>query len=161
MRVTRSPAIQFSLRTLMLSVAIAALLLYLVRLFGDRLFFGLLPVVSVLIAWGYRKLKRPDHRFSPRDQILVGLLCVAVLSPAVALRLTWMMGPAASTLQHVQGSFILLAASLAPLAIFLFCTLLWSQSNARPPLRATEAQNSEFDALPTTDDSTRESTPES
>jgi hypothetical protein len=49
----------------MLCVSVAALLLYLVRLFGDRVFFGLLPLGSVLIGRGVRRLKPPDHRFSP------------------------------------------------------------------------------------------------
>jgi hypothetical protein len=151
----RPPAIQFTLRSLMVCVAIAALLLYLVRLFGDRLFFGLLPIFSILIARGVQRLNPPDHRFSPRDQILVGLLCLAVLAPAIALRLSWMMGPAASTTEHIQGFFILLAAGVAPLAIFLVCTLLWRLSDPRPPFRSTEVQDSEFDAPPTTEELTR------
>jgi hypothetical protein len=151
----QSPAIQFTLRSLMLCVAIAALLLYLVRLFGDRVFFGLLPLVSVLIGRGVRRLKPPDHRFSPRDQILVGLLCLAVLSPAIALRLTWMMGPGASVADHIEGFFMLLGAGVAPLAIFLACTLLWRLSDAQPPLRPTEVPDSELDGLPTTHESTR------
>ena len=83
----RSPAIQFTLRSLMIGVAIAALLVYLGRLLGDRLFFGLLPVVAALMGVGYRKLKPTDHRSTPREGIMVGLLCLAILSPAVALRL--------------------------------------------------------------------------
>ncbi len=113
----------------MVCVAIAALILYLGRFFEDRLFFGLLPVFTLLMARGYRTLKPPNHRYSPREQIMVGLACLAVLSPAIALRLAWMMGPAASTAQHVQGFFMLLAAGVAPLAIFLFCTWLWHLSD--------------------------------
>jgi hypothetical protein len=45
---------------------------------------------------GYRKLRPPDHRFTAREQIMVGVTCLAALSPAVALRLVWMMGPAAT-----------------------------------------------------------------
>jgi hypothetical protein len=151
----RSPAIQFTIRSLMISVPIAALLVYLGRFFGDRLFFGLLPVISALMARGFRALKPPDHRSTPREAILVGLLCLAVLSPAIALRLTWTMGPAASMTEHIQGFFMLLAAGVAPLAIFLVCILLWRLSDARPPLRPTEVPNSEFDALPTTHEPTR------
>jgi hypothetical protein len=107
----------------MVCVAIAALLCYLGRFFGDRLFFGLLPIFSALVGWAFRKLRPPGYRFTPREQILADLTCLAVLSPVVALRLAWMMGPAASTLEHVQGFFILLAAGVAPLAIFLF--IIW------------------------------------
>jgi hypothetical protein len=112
----------------MVCVAITALLCYLGRLFSDRLFFGLLPIFSALLARGLRRLRPPGYRFTPRDQILAGLTCLAVLSPAIALRLAWMMGPAASTLEHVQGFFILLAAGVAPLAIFLIMAWL-STSN--------------------------------
>jgi hypothetical protein len=48
----------------MLCVAIAAVFLYFGRFFGDRLFFGLLPVSAVLMARGYRRLKAPEHRFT-------------------------------------------------------------------------------------------------
>jgi hypothetical protein len=121
----RSPTVQFTLRSLMIGVAIAAILVYLGRLFGDRLFFGLLPVVAALMGRGFRKLKPPEHRSTPREGIMVGLLCLAILSPAVALRLAWMMGPAASTKQHIEGFLMLLAAGVAPLAIFLFLIWLW------------------------------------
>jgi hypothetical protein len=107
----------------MVCVAIAALLCHLGRFFGDRLFFGLLPIFSALVGWAFRKLRPPGYRFTPREQILAGLTCLAVLSPVVALRLAWMRGPAASTLEHVQIFFVLLAAGVAPLAIFLF--IIW------------------------------------
>jgi hypothetical protein len=110
----------------MVCVAIVALLCYLGRLFGDRLFFGLLPIFSALLARGLRRLRPSGHRFTPREQILAGLTCLAVLSPAVALRLAWMRGPAASTLEHVQVFFILLAAGVAPLAIFVI--IIWLQT---------------------------------
>jgi hypothetical protein len=141
----------------MVCVAIAALLLYLGRFFGDRLFFGLLPVLTLLMARGYRSLKPPGHRFTPRDQIMVGLSGLAVLAPAVALRLAWMMGPAASTAEHVKGFFIVLAAGVAPLTIFLFCTLLWRLSDANPSFRSTDATGSALDASQTPDETTRAS----
>lgn len=118
------PRIQFTLRSLMICVAVAALLMFLERYFGDRLFFGLLPVFAALLALGLRRLKPPGHHFSPREQIQAGLICLAAITPAAALRLVWMMGPAASTFEHIQGFLILVAAGAAPLAIFLFVTTL-------------------------------------
>jgi hypothetical protein len=130
----------------MVCVAIVALLCYLGRFFGDRLFFGLLPIFSALLARGLRMLRPPGHRFTPRDQILAGLTSLAVLSPAIALRLAWRMGPAASTLEHVQGFFMLLAAGVAPLAIFLI--IIWLQTiNSANPSPLGDAPISDLDRL--------------
>jgi hypothetical protein len=120
----RSPLVQFTLHSLMIAVAVAAVILYLARVFGDRLFFGLLPVLAALMGRFSRTLKPPDHRFTAREKITVGLSCLAAPSPRAALKLVWMMGPAASTGEHVQGFVILAAAGVAPWAIFLFSTWL-------------------------------------
>jgi hypothetical protein len=142
----QSPVIQFTIRTLMITVGITALLCYLGRFFGDRLFFGLLPVISLLMARGYRALRPPDHRFTPWEAILVGLSCLAAVAPVVALRLAWMMGPAATTADHVQGFLILAAAGVTPLAIFLLSTWLVRLAGTTSPTAPQSAPGSAFDA---------------
>jgi hypothetical protein len=151
----QSPAIQFTIRTLMISVAIAALVFYLGRFFGDRLFFGLLPVISALMARGYRSLKPPGHRFTRWEAILVGLSCLAALSPVVALRLAWMMGPAATTVEHFQGFFILAAAGVSPLAIFLFSTWLVRLAGTSSLITPIDLTDSTFDPPESSDQPTQ------
>ena len=41
---------------------------YLRRFLAGRLFFGLLPLIALLLARGYRALKPPDHRLTPGSE---------------------------------------------------------------------------------------------
>ncbi len=55
----------------MIAVAIAALSFCFGRFFGERLFFGLLPVISLLVSRGFRALKVPA-RFGSRRLAIAG-----------------------------------------------------------------------------------------
>jgi hypothetical protein len=113
-----------SISGLMIAVAVVALLLFFEAYLGDRLFFGLLPVLAAIIGIGYRRLKPPDHRVTPSERIMVGLAALAILSPSVALRLAWMRGPSVGLSDRFMAFFIVLAAGVAPLSIFLLSAWL-------------------------------------
>ena len=131
----------------MICVAVAAVLLFLGRYVGERLFFGLVPVFAALIGSGLRRLKPSGHRFTPREAILAGLVSLAVVTPAVALQLVWMMGSTASTTDHIVGFLMLTGAGVAPLAVFLLILLvlrLVAPDPAEVAVRPTESDGDDL-----------------
>jgi hypothetical protein len=110
-----------TIATLMAVVAAAAFLMYLLRSYGYRLLFGLLPVLPMLVGMGFRRLKPPGYRLTVQDGLMVGLANLAIVSAAMALLLAAMMGPVGAT-ERLKAFLIVVAAGVAPLAVFLIST---------------------------------------
>ena len=122
----------------MIVVAGVALLMYLVLDAPSWLFVGLLPVLGALVGAGYRSLKPKGFRPKPSEQIMVGLIALALLSPIFALRMISVMGNGATTLDRINGFFLLVGIGVAPLVVFLAAACLlrsagWPQHRVRPP----------------------------
>jgi hypothetical protein len=105
---------------LMLAVAAIGVVCWLETAAPDRVFFGSLPFLAMVVPFGFRRMKPAGYWASPSERILVGLLGLAAISPVVALRLVTHMGSAPVSLSNrVTLFFGLVAAGAFPLVVFV------------------------------------------
>ena len=128
---------RLTIASLMIVVAGVALLMYLVLHAPSQLFFGLLPVLAAAFGVGYRRLQPKGFRAKPSQQIMVGLIALALLSPLFALRVS-LLGNGPTVADRINGFFSLVGIGVAPLVIFLSVAGIlrcasWQQNRVMPP----------------------------
>jgi hypothetical protein len=115
---------RFTIASLMILVAVIALLIYMVFVAPSWLFFGHLPVLAATIGTCYRKWKLKGCRPRPSECIMVGLAGLAMLMPLIGMRLALNLGPAVSVRDRVSAFLVLLAIGVIPLVVFLLAGVL-------------------------------------
>jgi hypothetical protein len=110
---------------LMLAVAAIGLVCWLETAAPDRVFFGSLPFLIMVVPLGYRRTKPAGYRPSPSERILVGLMGLAAIAPVFALRMVTHMGSEPIRLSdRVSLFFGLVVAGTFPLVVFVLSGLL-------------------------------------
>ncbi len=118
---------RFTIASLMILVAVAALLIYMFGFAPLWLFFGLLPVLAAIMTRAYRKhthratgLKKSERLAA---QTAVGLLALGTLTPVIGLRMASMIAPMATRLDMAMAFSIAIMLGAPSFLLGLF--ILW------------------------------------
>ncbi|WP_435007810.1 hypothetical protein P12x_005075 [Tundrisphaera lichenicola] len=115
---------RITIRQCMIGVAVLAAVLYLEVEASGPVFFGSLPIASALIGIWARRLRPATRPVSARDRILAGLGALAILAPAIALKIDLMDHSGIAARYRIERGMIFALAGAAPLALFCLATAL-------------------------------------
>jgi hypothetical protein len=138
---------RFTIASLMILVAVLAVLIYMMLYSPPAVLCVLLPVQAAIIGRCYRKFGPYGEGLNPLRRVfnylVVAWLALAMLAPLIGLRmvLALELGPSATKIDQLSAFLTLLPFAVVPLLLSLYCLwLLRSERSSRKEVRSVSDQ---------------------